>query len=77
MLFRVWARSRLTGSGLNGTLWPSSAPVLSVVDQAEVIIDGHATAATWLRIAINYLVPFVVASVAYLSACRRRRSGDD
>ncbi|HET9144188.1 nitrate/nitrite transporter NrtS [Actinophytocola sp.] len=45
--------------------------VLSVVNQAEVIISGHPTVATWARIMVNYLVPFVVASVAYLSACRR------
>jgi hypothetical protein len=46
--------------------------VLSVVNQADVIIGGHATTGTWVRIAVNYLVPFVVASVAFLSACRRR-----
>lgn len=46
--------------------------VLSVVNQAEVIIGGHATATTWVRVLVNYLVPFVVASVAYLSACRGR-----
>lgn len=46
--------------------------VLSVVNQAEVIIGGHVTASTWVRIVVNYLVPFVVASVAFLSACRKR-----
>lgn len=45
--------------------------VLSVVNQAEVILGGHATGTTWLRIVVNYLVPFTVASVAYLSACRK------
>ncbi len=47
--------------------------VVSLVNQADVLIGGHATTGTWLRIAVNYVVPFVVASVAYLSACRRRR----
>lgn len=46
--------------------------VLSVVNQGDVIVSGQATGATWLRIVVNYLVPFVVASVAYLSACRKR-----
>jgi hypothetical protein len=45
--------------------------VISTVNQADVIVGGHATGVTWVRIAINYLVPFIVASVAYLSACRR------
>jgi hypothetical protein len=49
--------------------------VLSAVNQGEVIVSGHATTSTWLRIIVNYLVPFIVASVAYLSACRSR-SGD-
>ncbi|MBB4908696.1 nitrate/nitrite transporter NrtS [Actinophytocola algeriensis] len=44
--------------------------VISVVNQAEVIIGGHATGVTWVRIAVNYVVPYIVASVAYLSACR-------
>ncbi|HEY7597376.1 MAG TPA: nitrate/nitrite transporter NrtS [Actinophytocola sp.] len=48
--------------------------VLSVVNQADVIIGGHATAGTWVRIAVNYVVPFIVASVAFLSACRKRHA---
>lgn len=47
--------------------------VVSAVNQSDVIIGGQVTAITWVRIAINYLVPFVVASVAYLSACRGSR----
>lgn len=46
--------------------------VVSVVNQGDVILTGHADALTWLRLLVNYLVPFVVASSAYLSACRRR-----
>lgn len=44
--------------------------VISVVNQAEVIISGHPTGMTWVRIVVNYIVPYIVASVAYLSACR-------
>lgn len=53
--------------------------VLSAVNQGDVILTGHAVGTTWVRVVINYLVPFVVASVAYLSACRKRmprQSGD-
>lgn len=45
--------------------------VISVVNQAGVIIGGDTTGMTWVRIAVNYVVPYIVASVAYLSACRR------
>jgi hypothetical protein len=47
--------------------------VISVVNQGDVLLDGQATGITWVRIVINYLVPFIVASVAYLSACRSTR----
>ncbi|WP_459722095.1 nitrate/nitrite transporter NrtS [Actinophytocola sp. KF-1] len=44
--------------------------VISVVNQAGVIVAGEATGLTWVRIAVNFVVPYIVASVAYLSACR-------
>jgi hypothetical protein len=44
--------------------------VISAVNQAGVIIDGNVTGMTWVRIVVNYVVPYIVASVAYLSACR-------
>jgi hypothetical protein len=47
--------------------------VISAVNQVDVIIDGQATGITRVRIAVNYLVPYIVASVAYLSACRSGR----
>jgi hypothetical protein len=46
--------------------------VISMVNQGDVVITGQANAVTWVRIAVNYVVPFIVASVAYLSACRSR-----
>lgn len=42
--------------------------VLSAVNQGTVITAGQATAATWIRVAVNYLVPFTVASLGWLSA---------
>lgn len=44
--------------------------VLSLVNQLHVIIDGDATWATWVRVAVNYTVPYIVASIGFLSACR-------
>jgi hypothetical protein len=50
--------------------------VLSLVNQGEIIFTGQATTLTWIRIMINYLVPFTVGSFGYLSACRRRNRQD-
>lgn len=49
--------------------------VLSSVNQGTVVIDGSVSAATWARIAVNYLVPFLVASLGWLSA--RRVAAED
>jgi len=40
------------------------------VNQGSVILAGDATGFTWTRIAVNYLIPFVVASFGYLAGCR-------
>lgn len=42
---------------------------LSLMNQGRAIVDGNAP---WLKIALNYLTPFVVASLGYLAARRRR-----
>jgi hypothetical protein len=60
------------------TAWKVAAvvgTVLSAVNQGSVIIDGHATPVTWVRVGVNYLVPFLVSSVGFLSACRDREGG--
>jgi hypothetical protein len=44
--------------------------VLSMVNQGAVILEGAATLGTWVRVGVNYLVPFLVASVGFLSARR-------
>lgn len=42
--------------------------VLSVVNQGQLVLDGGGGTGTWIRIAVNYAVPFVVASIGFLSA---------
>lgn len=44
--------------------------ILSAVNQGSVIADGDSGWATWVRVAVNYVVPFIVASCGYLAACR-------
>ena len=49
--------------------------ILTLVNQGSVILGGDASAVTWIRVAVNYLVPFVVASVGYLAPFRLRSPG--
>ncbi|MGE0141130.1 MAG: nitrate/nitrite transporter NrtS [Ilumatobacteraceae bacterium] len=44
--------------------------VLSAINQGSVIVDGDASTATWIRVAVNYLVPFCVSSIGYLAPFR-------
>lgn len=41
--------------------------ILSAINQGSVILGGDATEATWLRVFVNYLTPFVVASIGFVS----------
>ena len=42
---------------------------LCALNQGRAIVDGNVP---WLKVALNYLTPFVVASLGYLAAHRRR-----
>jgi len=44
--------------------------VLTLINQGSVIAAGHATAATWVRCALNFVVPFLVSNAGLLSARR-------
>ena len=46
--------------------------ILSVVNQGAVIADGDATPMTWARVAVNYLIPFLVSSFGYIAPFRLR-----
>lgn len=46
--------------------------ILTLVNQGSVVVDGDASAATWIRVAVNYLVPFIVSSIGYLAPFRIR-----
>ena len=43
---------------------------LTLINQGSVITAGHATAATWARCALNFIVPFLVSNAGLLSARR-------
>jgi hypothetical protein len=41
--------------------------VLTAINQSTVIASGHATTLTWMRCALNFLVPFLVSNAGLLS----------
>jgi hypothetical protein len=42
---------------------------LSLMNQGQLIFHAHPP---WVKLALNYLTPFIVASLGYLAARRRR-----
>ena len=50
--------------------------ILTAINQLQVIFDGHATVATWLRCAANFVIPFVVSNLGLLAG-RRAAHHDD
>jgi hypothetical protein len=47
--------------------------ILSVANQGSVIAGGDATPASWVRVGVNYLVPYLVSSIGYIAPFRVRR----
>lgn len=67
------------GLVLRGTTARTAGPiaaivgtVLSLVNEGQVLTNGQAGAAVWIRIGVNYAIPFVVASIGYLAPLRDR-----
>ena len=44
--------------------------ILCVINQLDVLLAGRATGSTWLKVALTYLVPFLVSNYGILSATR-------
>ena len=42
--------------------------ILTAVNQLQVLLEGRADAATWVRCAANFVIPFIVANLGLLSA---------
>ena len=61
---------------LRGATFPTAVRIsvvvgtwLSLMNQGELVLDGRPP---WVKLVLNYLTPFVVASLGYLAARRRR-----
>lgn len=44
--------------------------VLTIINQADVILGGDATAVTWVKTGLNYCVPFIVSNLGLLAGRR-------
>ena len=44
--------------------------VLSAINEGARIADGHVGWPTWIQVALNFVVPFLVSSYGYLAAAR-------
>ena len=46
--------------------------VLTLINQSSVLFGGHPTGLTWIRCALNFVVPFVVSNLGLLAGRRMR-----
>jgi len=44
--------------------------ILTLINQADVIVRGDATTITWIKAGLNYCVPFVVSNLGLLAGKR-------
>lgn len=47
--------------------------VLTLINQGDVIAGGDASAATWVKVGLNFCVPFVVSNLGLLAGKRAER----
>jgi hypothetical protein len=50
--------------------------ILSAANQGIALVDGTATWVTWIRVFVNYLVPYIVSSIGYLAPFKIRPATD-
>ncbi len=48
--------------------------ILSVINQSDVILSGAASTFTWIKIGMNFVIPFCVSSYGLLKGCRLESS---
>jgi hypothetical protein len=47
--------------------------VFFAMNQLAVVLAGHATTLTWLKVGLTYLTPFCMSNFGILTATRKRR----
>jgi len=74
--WRTW-REALRVVGLRRNLIRTGATALIVgtvlfaINQLDVVLNGRATAVTWVKACVTYAVPFTVANIGLLFGSRR------
>lgn len=48
--------------------------ILSTINQSDVILGGSAGTLTWVKVGMNFVVPFCVSSYGFLNARRSETS---
>jgi hypothetical protein len=51
--------------------------VLFAINQLDVVVGGRATGRVWLKTALTYVVPFLVANYGLLVGTHRKRDHHD
>lgn len=46
--------------------------ILSAINQGAVILGGDAATSTWIRVLLNYITPYIVASIGFVSGAAAR-----
>jgi hypothetical protein len=66
----------LEGPSLRQTLGVALVVGLALfaINQLDAVRSGQLTLATWLRIALQFAIPFCVSNYGILTATRRRRT---
>jgi hypothetical protein len=44
--------------------------ILMIINQGDVIVEGDATATTWVKVGLSYCVPFIVSNLGLLAGKR-------
>jgi len=50
--------------------------ILTLINQADVIAGGDATAVTWVKAGANFMVPFIVSNLGLLAGKRAEREAE-
>lgn len=51
------------------------APILIIINHSDAILRGDITAARFVRMALTFLVPYMVSTVSSVAAIRERTRG--
>jgi hypothetical protein len=51
--------------------------ILTLINQLDVILQGNATAITWVKTGLNYCVPFIVSNLGLLAGKRAESEAFD